>query len=70
MRDLGHLDILVSNAAYQNRKPSLDQVSEEEWDRTFRTNVYAYFYLAKAALPHMKPGSSIIATSSRPACRT
>ena len=62
--ELGKLDILVSNAAHQMRKESLDEVSDEEWDRTFRTNVYAYFWLAKAALPHMKRGSSIIATSS------
>jgi NAD(P)-dependent dehydrogenase (short-subunit alcohol dehydrogenase family) len=64
VRELGRLDILVSNAAWQNRKESLDQISEEEWDRTFRTNIYAYFHLAKAAVPHMQPGSAIIATSS------
>src|SRR5262249_26111266 len=64
VRELGKLDILVSNAAHQNRKKSLEEVSEEEWDRTFRTNVYAYFRLAKAALRHLKPGSAIIATSS------
>ncbi len=63
-REFGRLDILVSNAAYQNRKESLEQISDEEWDRTFRTNVYAYFRLARAALPHLKPGSAIIATSS------
>jgi len=64
VRELGKLDVLVSNAAHQNRKQSLDEVTEEEWDRTFQTNVYAYFRLAKAALPHLKPGSAIIATSS------
>jgi NAD(P)-dependent dehydrogenase (short-subunit alcohol dehydrogenase family) len=63
-RELGHLDILVSNAGHQNRKKSLQEVSEEEFDRTFKTNIYAYFRLAKAAIPHMKPGSAIIATSS------
>ncbi len=64
MRELGRLDILVSNAAWQNRKESLDELDEEEWRRTFRTNIDAYFHLAKAAIPHMAPGSAIIATSS------
>jgi NAD(P)-dependent dehydrogenase (short-subunit alcohol dehydrogenase family) len=64
VRDLGRLDILVSNAGHQNRKKSLEDVTEQEFDRTFKTNVYAYFRLAKAALPHLKPGSAIIATSS------
>jgi len=64
VRELGRLDILVSNAAWQNRKASLEEVTEEEWDRTFRTNIDAYFHLTKAALKHMKPGSAIIATSS------
>src|SRR2546429_14369 len=60
----GKLDILVSNAAHQNRKKSLDEVTDTEFDDTFKTNVYAYFRLARAALRHMKAGSSIIATSS------
>jgi NAD(P)-dependent dehydrogenase (short-subunit alcohol dehydrogenase family) len=64
VRELGKLDVLVSNAAHQNRKQSLEEVTEEEWDRTFKTNIYAYFRLVKAALPHLKPGASIIATSS------
>ena len=64
VRELGKLDLLVSNAAHQNRKHNLAEVTEEEWDRTFQTNIYAYFRLAKAALPHLKPGSAIIATSS------
>jgi NAD(P)-dependent dehydrogenase (short-subunit alcohol dehydrogenase family) len=62
--DLGRLDVLVHNAAHQNRKDSLEDVDEAEWDRTFRTNIYAYYRLVKAALPHLKPGSSIIATGS------
>jgi len=64
VRELGQLDILVSNAAWQNRKKSLAEISEEEWHRTFRTNVDAYFHLAQAAVEHMKPGSAILATSS------
>ncbi|HEY7117820.1 MAG TPA: SDR family oxidoreductase, partial [Tepidisphaeraceae bacterium] len=64
VRELGKLDILVSNAAHQNRKESIQEVSEDEFDTTFKTNVYAYFRLAKAAVPLMKPGSAIIATSS------
>jgi NAD(P)-dependent dehydrogenase (short-subunit alcohol dehydrogenase family) len=64
VRELGKLDVLVSNAAYQNRKQSLEEITDEEWDRTFQTNIYAYFRLARAALPHLKPGSAIIATSS------
>jgi len=64
VRELGKLDILVSNAAHQTRKKHLDEVTDEEFDRTFKTNIYAYFWLARAALKHMKPGSAIIATGS------
>ncbi len=64
VRELGKLDVLVSNAAWQNRRESLGDLEDEEWDRTFRTNIDAYFHLTKAALPHLKPGSAIIATSS------
>ena len=63
-KELGRLDILVSNAAHQNRKKSLDEVTDEEFDETFKTNMYAYFRLARAALRYMKPGAAIIATSS------
>jgi NAD(P)-dependent dehydrogenase (short-subunit alcohol dehydrogenase family) len=62
--ELGKLDVLVHNAAHQNSKESLEDVEEEEWDRTFKVNVYAYYRLVKAALPHLRPGSSIIATGS------
>jgi NAD(P)-dependent dehydrogenase (short-subunit alcohol dehydrogenase family) len=62
--ELGRLDILVSNAAHQNRKNSLEELDDEEWDRTFKTNVYAYFRLVKAALPHLHAGASIIVTGS------
>ncbi len=61
---LGRLDILVHNAAWQNRKPDVTQVSEEELDRTMKTNVYAYIRLARKAVPYMPAGSSIIATGS------
>jgi NAD(P)-dependent dehydrogenase (short-subunit alcohol dehydrogenase family) len=64
VQEFGKLDILVSNAAYQNRIPSLSKVTDEEFDRTFKTNIYAYFYLCRAAVKHMQPGSAIIATSS------
>ncbi|HLL23775.1 MAG TPA: SDR family oxidoreductase, partial [Kofleriaceae bacterium] len=60
---LGGIDLLVSNAAHQNRK-QLEEITPEEFDRTMKTNVYAYYYLAQAAVAKMKPGSSIIATSS------
>lgn len=60
----GGLDILVNNAAYQNRQETLDEVTDEQWDLTFRTNIYGYFYMAKAALPHLTRGSSIINTGS------
>jgi len=62
--ELGQLDILVHNAAHQNRKESLEEVDDAEWDRTFRTNIYAYYRLVKAALPHLGPGAAIIATGS------
>lgn len=64
VKTFGRLDVLVSNAAHQTRKRNLRQVSDREFDRTFKTNVYAYFWLARAALEHMKPGAVILATSS------
>lgn len=64
VKELGQLDILVSNAAHQARKPTIEDVTDQEFDRTYRTNIYAYFWLARAAMPHLKPGSAIIATSS------
>ena len=62
--EYGKLDILVSNAAHQQRQQSLDEVTDAEFDRAFKSNVYSYFRLARAALRHMKRGSCIIATSS------
>jgi NAD(P)-dependent dehydrogenase (short-subunit alcohol dehydrogenase family) len=64
---LGALDVLVSNAAHQMRKKNIEDITSEEWDRTFKTNIYAYFYLAKAAVAHMRSGSAIIVTSSETA---
>ena len=62
--EFGRIDILVNNAAFQRTYQSLDEISDEEWDYTFRTNIAAMFHLAKAAVPHMRPGSSIINTTS------
>jgi NAD(P)-dependent dehydrogenase (short-subunit alcohol dehydrogenase family) len=59
-----HLDILVNNAAFQLHADSLEDISDERLDETMRTNVYGYFYMARAALPHLKRGSSIINTGS------
>jgi NAD(P)-dependent dehydrogenase (short-subunit alcohol dehydrogenase family) len=64
VKEFGKLDILVNNAAYQNRQQSLDEVTEEQWDRTFRTNIYGYFHMAKAALKHLGRGGVIINTGS------
>ncbi|HSL20850.1 MAG TPA: SDR family oxidoreductase [Vicinamibacterales bacterium] len=58
--EFGKLDVLVNNAAYQNRQDGIENVSEEQWDLTFRTNIYGYFYMAKAALRHMREGSAIV----------
>lgn len=67
IKEFGQLDILVSNAAFQNRKSDIQDITEDEWHYTFQTNMDAYFFLAQAAIKHMKPGSSIIATSSETA---
>jgi NAD(P)-dependent dehydrogenase (short-subunit alcohol dehydrogenase family) len=63
-KEFGQLDILVNNAAFQMSYPSITEMPSEEFDRAFRTNVYAMFYLCKAAIPRMKPGASIINTTS------
>ncbi|MFX0578384.1 SDR family oxidoreductase [Nocardia nepalensis] len=62
--EFGKIDVLVSNAAYQMTHDTLAEISDEEWDYTFRLNIGAYFHLVRAALPHMPPGSSIIGSSS------
>jgi NAD(P)-dependent dehydrogenase (short-subunit alcohol dehydrogenase family) len=60
----GSLDILVNNAAFQEHAGDITEITDEHFDRTLKTNLYGYFYLARAAVPHMKPGSSIIMTGS------
>jgi len=62
--EFGGLDILVSNAAFQMSHDTLEEIPDEEWEYTFDTNIGAMFYLCKAAIPHMKSGSSIIGSSS------
>jgi NAD(P)-dependent dehydrogenase (short-subunit alcohol dehydrogenase family) len=64
VEEFGRVDVLVSNAAFQMDHPSLDEISDEEWDHTLAVNLSAYFHLVKAAVPHMPPGGSIIGTSS------
>ena len=63
-RELGGIDILVNNAAYQQSKKSIDEISFEQFDRTMKTNLYAMFWISKTAVPLMKPGSVIINTAS------
>ncbi len=62
--EFGRIDILVNNAAFQRTYEKLEDITAEEWSYTFRTNIEPMFHLAKAAVPHMKPGSSIINTTS------
>jgi NAD(P)-dependent dehydrogenase (short-subunit alcohol dehydrogenase family) len=62
--ELGGIDILVNNAAHQATFKEIGDISDEEWQLTFAVNIHAMFYLAKAAVPHMQPGSSIINTAS------
>jgi len=64
LSELGGLDILVNNAAHQASFKEIGDISDEEWDLTFKVNIHAMFYLTKAAVPHMKPGSAIINTAS------
>ena len=62
--ELGGIDILVNNAAHQASFKDIADISDEEWELTFKVNIHAMFYLTKAAVPHMKPGSAIINTAS------
>lgn len=67
VKGLGGLDIVVSNAARQQTRKSILDVSTEDFDATMKTNIYAPFWIIKAALPHLRPGSTIIATASEQA---
>lgn len=62
--ELGGVDILVNNAAHQAAFKDIGEISDEEWQLTFEVNIHAMFYLTKAAVPHMKPGSAVINTAS------
>lgn len=64
VRQLGRLDILVNNAAEQRVTPTLEDLSAEQLERTFRTNIHSFFFMTRAALPHLKPGSAIVNTTS------
>ena len=64
VEELGGIDILVNNAAHQATFSDIGDISDEEWEMTFKVNIHAMFYLTKAAVPHMKPGSAIVNTAS------
>jgi NAD(P)-dependent dehydrogenase (short-subunit alcohol dehydrogenase family) len=64
VEEFGRVDVLVNNAAFQMTHESLEEIPDDEWDFTIATNLSAFFHLAKAAVPHMGPGSAIIGSSS------
>jgi NAD(P)-dependent dehydrogenase (short-subunit alcohol dehydrogenase family) len=64
VRELGHLDILVNNAAYQEHVPDIDHLTDEHFDRTLKTNLYGYFYMAREAAKHIPYGGAIVNTGS------
>ncbi|HZT61051.1 MAG TPA: SDR family oxidoreductase [Pyrinomonadaceae bacterium] len=64
VEEFGKLDVLVNNAAFQQSQKSLEDVSEEQWDRTFRTNIYGYFHMTKAALAYLQEGACVVNTGS------
>jgi NAD(P)-dependent dehydrogenase (short-subunit alcohol dehydrogenase family) len=64
VQEFGRIDVLVNNAAFQMSHDSLEEIPDEEWDYTFKVNITSMFYICKAAVPHMAPGSSIINTTS------
>src|ERR1051326_8449664 len=59
VEQFGKLDILVNNAAFQQHQESLEELTEEQWDQTFKTNIYGYFHMTKAGLPHLEEGRAI-----------
>jgi NAD(P)-dependent dehydrogenase (short-subunit alcohol dehydrogenase family) len=67
VEEFGRLDILVNNAAYQQHVSTIEDLSEEQFDRTFKTNIYGYFHMAKAAVPHLGEGAAIVNTGSETA---
>lgn len=69
MKELGRLDIVVNNAAEQHPQDALEKITARQLERTFRTNIFSFFFLTKAALPHLKKGSAIINTTSVTAYR-
>ncbi|HET9251696.1 MAG TPA: SDR family oxidoreductase [Candidatus Eisenbacteria bacterium] len=69
VRELGRLDVLVNNAAEQHPRESIEEISEEQLTRTFRTNIFSYFFMTKAALPHLPEGGTIVNTTSVTAYR-
>jgi NAD(P)-dependent dehydrogenase (short-subunit alcohol dehydrogenase family) len=64
VNELGKLDVLVNNAAFQEHVNSVEELTDEQFDRTIKTNLYGYFYMAKAAVPHLQNGSAIVMTGS------
>jgi NAD(P)-dependent dehydrogenase (short-subunit alcohol dehydrogenase family) len=64
VKTFGSLDILVNNAAFQNAQQRIEDITDEQFERTFKTNIFGYFYMARAALKHMKAGSAIVNTGS------
>ena len=69
LKRFGRLDIVVNNAAEQHPQKSIAEISSEQLEKTFRTNIFSYFYIVKAALPHLNPGAAIINTTSVTAYR-
>jgi len=63
-KEFGHLDILVNNAAFQKHQGSIEEITEEQFEQTFRTNIFGYFYMAKAAIKHIPKGGAIVNTGS------
>jgi len=64
VHEFGRIDVLVNNAAFQMTRDSIEEIPDDEWDYTFQVNISAMFHICKAAVKHMKPGSSIINTTS------